>query len=429
MTADPWAGKFCCQVETLYGDVDLGAVTSVGRAWAEACFAPGHQPAVRWMVATGDFDVLPLTDAVHDALDAGELTLTRDGFRESAIADFVRRGDRPDADGAFDHATVHVVIGARHVRVVYSHLFGDETVFFPKVRRLSLAIGGRTLPIPPPLTDERALTGLRLLGAAAQVAASRPRAVATAARTIVRGRSTDAVMSPSSVTRPADPNAVFAICVTIETVSAPKIPSVLLYCSILRDLALPAGVMNHVIADLRSYSPALSGTGGNAVSHVPFVADWSRDDPSGCAASIAARLRVAEPVVRAAASRLFGLGARMTTSRPSVSSATLATSMSYYRVPAGQSVVRSDGDAVHVTGLQTPDLGVLAFNARDFGGTADLTVSHRGGLVDRDRVLAALVVNAARVGCRVTWSWSFDRRDHASSSSPITAVPTEGSYA
>ncbi|KIQ11792.1 hypothetical protein [Rhodococcus sp. MEB064] len=408
MTVDPWAGKFCCQIETLYGRVDLRSLVALGIDWARTCFTAYDGPSVSWSVAVGpDFDVRPLTESVIQGVEDGDLELTDEGFEHAAAHDFARVTDSHDTrEGrSYDSSVVHVVLGARHVRVVYSHLFGDETVFYPKSRRLLLAACGLPPVDVPPLNDRRPLTGRRIVGAAAHVFVRRPTVAARSMRRIVQERTELSDSSVSSM-RIADPESVFVLAVTVEKVRAAKIPSVLFYCSVLRDLQLPPTVVHHVVTDIRSYSDVLTGTGGNAVSHVPFVADFSTRTPDSVASSVSARIRQAEPSVRAAAARVFGLRESRSRVAPIVASdrVPLVTTMSYYRLPPGQQLYGDDGAPTRTIGFQNPDLGVLAFNARDCDGRAHFTVSHRGGLIDRDRLMAAMVVSAARVGCRVSWS-------------------------
>lgn len=408
MTVDPWADKFCCQVETLYGPVDLGALDRIAEEWTRNCFSPADRPSVVWLAATGRTGaVVPVTPAVRAALESGDMTLTGDGFHDVALRDFLERtsgGTRRDGH-RYERDVLYVLIGARHIRLVYSHLFGDETVFYPKSRRFLLAVSGRlsTSPVPP-LNVRRDLTSVRLVGAAAHVVARGPRVGLASARRIVAERSRLARTAARGLYT-ADPAAAFVFSVTVDTVEAKKVPSVLFYCEVLGELGLPPTVLNHVVTDVRSYSSTLEGTDGNAVSHVPFTADWSQTSPTECARSIAERIRAAEPAVRVALSRVFGFReARPRTVDSTTSKAVpLATTMSYFRLPAGQKIEGLGGEETRTVGLQNPDMGVLAFNARDCEGRAHLTVSHRGGLIGAERVRTAIASAAARVGCAVTW--------------------------
>ncbi|MGB3770844.1 MAG: hypothetical protein WBF79_13465 [Rhodococcus sp. (in: high G+C Gram-positive bacteria)] len=411
MTADPWAGKFCCQVESLYGDVDLRALSAIGERWVRTCFAGQRKPVVKWMLSVGpSFDSQPMTESLVRRVEFGEVELTDGTFQQDAASDFL---SGTTTGGVFDPAEVHVVIGARFVRLVYSHLFGDETVFYPKSRRLLLAMTDKMSWNAPPLSDHRSLNGRRIVGAAAGLAARRPKVALESFRQIARERSRLAEAAASDL-RVADPEASYVFGVTIDTVTARKIPSVLLYCSVLQELDMPSTVVHHVVTDLRGYSGLLSGTGGNALSHVPFTADWSVQTPDGCAKALSARIRQAEPAVRAAAARVFGLRSNVVTDTGPTASADgivrvpLSTTMSYFRLPADQQATDKSGAPGRLLGFQNPDLGGLAFNARDNDGRAQITVSHRGGLVDQQRVLAALVVCADRVGCTVSWTVPAD---------------------
>lgn len=419
MTADPWSTKFICHVEQLYGPLHLHTLRSDAEYWAHECFPIDARPTVEILLATGpEATLVPLDDLSVDAVDRGVLQLTGAEFAPCVLRWFQRRNAHHHHYGGdwFDDDTVTLIIGAERTCLVYSHLYGDETVFYPKSRRLLTAVSSPLtgeLPSLPPLTDVRSLTGRRLVASAARVAITRPRAALAAARVLAAERKRAV---PGPIPSVAVDDSWWGITVNIERASAPKIPSVLLYCTVLRELGISPTVQNHVVAEIRGYSPHVRGTDGNAISHVPFTVDWSMTSAADCAAAIATRIRAAEPAIRIAAARVlrkYGPRIRSTSDTASASGTAgigpaLVTTMSYFRLPAGQTLTAADGGRILCTGFQTSPPGMLNFNCRDMDGVASITATHWGGLVDSGRVLAALRAAAAEVGCEVTGTFEVE---------------------
>lgn len=409
MRGDSWAGKFCCQIECLAGPVDLSNLDELARRWVRECFHDSRRPVVEWFVATGPpFTVVPVDETVVADSAVGISERAGDDFADGIFAEFLRRSGVRATDGVpdpFGPEVITVVLGASQVALIYGHSWGDETVLYPKTRRLLLAIAGRITPTPPPLTDQVDLSGTRVARAVLDVVRRKPADLVHAARAIAAGRKGRARTCSG---RAADPNSTWMLTVQLLANDVGKIPSVLLYCRLLKELGVPASVTNHVIADVRAYSPSLASTGGNAISHVPFSVDWSVDTPESVATSIGTRLRRGEPAFRFALSRAVGSLDRLKgRSKHRLSDTQFATTMSYFRLPPGQLLTRGDSE-VRTLGLQTPSLGMLSCNARDYGGRAYLALSHRGRFIGPDEALRAVIAAVDQVGCRVAWTKVID---------------------
>ncbi|MGC0362821.1 hypothetical protein ABH922_000805 [Rhodococcus sp. 27YEA15] len=420
MRTDPWENVYCCSTQRAFGTIVPSTVPSVVAAWIADAFGPGEAVTVRVAavrrvrdaVAEADRFVL---DEFGTAGSGESSSVMPDEFDSVDIEDFTRV-----LVGYFhgnlhvDSTTVLVVLSADLVGLIYSHRFGDETVFWPKSERLNLGLSGCDVDLAPELVDRLPLTRRRIVEGGLRLSIGHPRTSLGAVRRIVE-TSRDRVSLPATAEsgRVLDTRGWWST-VRLEGASDRKLPSVYFYCALLAALGRGAHESHHVVADLRSYSRVLTGTGGNAFSHIPFRANWAVDDPAEVAGRLARRIRSGEALIRRSIGELISRPSRpasesseMVVGAGDAPSAPLTTSMSCFRLAPDRQYAWRNGDPTYSGGMQTLAPNALSINIRATRNVSDCTFSHAGGHVDMESVSNAVKIAAGLVGTDVTMETGF----------------------
>lgn len=411
MKVDPLASTYCCHAQESFGPVDRAGVVAVVNEWISETFEAGIGvfPLIFEMRTAGEGSP---TASLH-GLGAVEGMRVDDVSSAIGVEVFDRTLFKYfNARRFSDPREITVVVARNMIGLIYSHMFGDETVFMPKSERLFLALSGLDPALGPRSPAVRRLSKRRIVAAGLLMASTNPLIAATSLRRILSGTS---MFQREVVSRRASGNAISSSAVSTEPVrgwwlsvrlvAAPgtRVPSVYFYCAVLAALECGPDVTHHVVVDLRSGSPLLARTGGNAFSHIPFRADWTASSPLEVASQVRSRIRSGEALVRRAAGELVGRRNSRSRADPDgvASPMVLATTMSCFRVPGDRDHAFSGGDLAFARGMQTLEPAVLASNMRTTGRYADCTYSHSGNFVDLEKMRSAVNAAAAYLGLRI----------------------------
>ena len=401
MRSDPWGNIYCCNTQQAFATVVPSVVDDAISVWISSVFDPEDEVRVR---------VVLVRRVDESEIESEHLVL------DDAAGDLPDEFDTVDVD-EFDKVFVSfLVVSAGMLGLIYSHRFGDETVFMPKSERLFLALSGLSPDCAPVRQDRRPLTARRIVEGGLRMSVAHPKASFGAIRQIVGMRKE----VPRPVARP-DESGMHALdsrawwyFARLEGRTDRKLPSVYFYCALLAALERGAHESHHVVADLRSYSPVLGLTDGNAFSHIPFRADWSVDDPADVAHELSSRIRSGEALIRRSVGEVvtraadyrhgsgggFGEGGE-------IAEQPLTTSMSCFRLPADRPYAKRDGRLVYSGGMQTYAANAMSINIRATGNVSDCTFSHSGGHVAKASLMAAVKTAAGLSGADVTMETGF----------------------
>ncbi|MDI9905597.1 hypothetical protein [Rhodococcus sp. IEGM 1406] len=414
MRSDPWGNIYCCNTQQAFATVVPSVVDDAISVWISNVFDPADDIRVRVVLVrrVDESEIEPehlvLDDVAGDLPDEFD-TVDVDEFNKVFVSFFHN-------SRLVDPSTIVLVVSAGMLGLIYSHRFGDETVFMPKSERLFLALSGLSPDCAPDRQDRRPLTARRIVEGGLRMSVARPKASFGAIRQIVGMRNE----VPRPVARP-DESGIDALdsrawwyFARLEGSTDRKLPSVYFYCALLAALGRGAHESHHVVADLRSYSPVLGLTDGNAFSHIPFRADWSVDDPADVARELSSRIRSGEALIRRSVGEVV---ARAADYRHGSSGGAgegdeiveqpLTTSMSCFRLPADRPYAKLDGRLVYSGGMQTYAPNALSINIRATGNVSDCTFSHSGGHVAKASLMAAVKTAAGLSGADVTMETGF----------------------